>query len=104
MFTKTFLPAVAVAALFAASVSAICPGYKFGITEDGDNGAWQVFDNSCHAVHKVTAKNPCKVGMFDCGSAQSAPTALHLDGHKYACKADTNTDSCNGHPIQVCCK
>ncbi|KAI6020866.1 hypothetical protein PISMIDRAFT_466494 [Pisolithus microcarpus 441] len=62
----------------------------------------QVFDNSCHAVHKVTAKNPCKVGVFDCGSAQSTPTALHLDGHKYACKADTNTDSCNGHPIQVC--
>lgn len=38
----------------------------------------QVFDNSCHAVHKVTAKNPCKVGVFDCGSAQSTPTALHL--------------------------
>ncbi|KAI6118605.1 hypothetical protein EV401DRAFT_2072136 [Pisolithus croceorrhizus] len=82
MFTKTFLSTVAATALFAASASAICPGYKFGITQNGDNGAWQVFDNSCHVVHQVTAKNPCTVGVFDCGSAQSTPTALHLNGQK----------------------
>ncbi|KAI6096941.1 hypothetical protein EDD17DRAFT_1871677 [Pisolithus thermaeus] len=46
MFTKTFLPTVAATILFAASASAICPEYKFGITQNGDNGAWQVFDNA----------------------------------------------------------
>ncbi|KAI6100470.1 hypothetical protein EDD16DRAFT_1526460 [Pisolithus croceorrhizus] len=103
MFTKTFLSTVAATALFAASASAICPGYKFGITQNGDNGAWQVFDNSCHVVHQVTAKNPCTVGVFDCGSAQSTPTALHLNGQNYACQADASSGSCDGHPIQVCC-
>ncbi|KAI6165519.1 hypothetical protein EDD17DRAFT_235131 [Pisolithus thermaeus] len=103
MFTKTFLSTVAAAALFAASVSGIFPGYKFGITQNGDNGTWQVFDNSCHVVYQVTSKNPWAVGVFDGGSTQSSPTALHLNGQNDACQADTNPDSCNGHFIQVCC-
>ncbi|KAI6046705.1 hypothetical protein EDC04DRAFT_2887548 [Pisolithus marmoratus] len=102
MFTKTFLSAAAAAALFVASASAICPGYKFGISQAGNNGPWQVFDGSCNVVHQVTAKNPCTVGVFDCNAAQTTPTNLHLNDHDYACVPDANPDSCNGQPIQVC--
>ncbi|KAI6020285.1 hypothetical protein PISMIDRAFT_689604 [Pisolithus microcarpus 441] len=103
MFTKTLLSTIATAALFAASASAICPGYKFGVSQPSDNGPWQVFDNNCNIVQQAPAKNACTNGVFDCNSAQNAPTALHLDGHKYACSADPNHDSCNGQSIQVCC-
>ncbi|KAI6020287.1 hypothetical protein BKA83DRAFT_4127034 [Pisolithus microcarpus] len=102
MFTKAFLSTVAAAALFAASASAICPGYKFGVSLAGNNGPWQVFDNNCNIAHQETAKSPCTVGVFDCNPAQNTPTALHLDGQNYACSADPNHDSCNGQSIQVC--
>ncbi|KAI6138548.1 hypothetical protein BKA82DRAFT_4342991 [Pisolithus tinctorius] len=64
MFTKTFFSAVAASVLFAASASAICPGYKFGIAQDGgqmngNNGVWQVYDNSCNVVHQATGQMPC---------------------------------------------
>ncbi|KIK13105.1 hypothetical protein PISMIDRAFT_413872 [Pisolithus microcarpus 441] len=38
MFTEAFLSTVAAAALFAASASAICPGYKFGVSLASNNG------------------------------------------------------------------
>ncbi|KAI6126560.1 hypothetical protein F5141DRAFT_344174 [Pisolithus sp. B1] len=103
MFTKTFFSTLAAAALFAASASAICPGYKFGVSLTSNNGPWQVLDNACNIVHKVDAKNPCTAGVFDCNSAQTSPTALHLNGQNYACNADPNPESCNGQTIQVCC-
>ncbi|KAI6111655.1 hypothetical protein EDD16DRAFT_1728346 [Pisolithus croceorrhizus] len=103
MFTKTFFSTVAVAALFAASASAICPGYRFGVSLTSNNGPWQVFDNACNIVHQVDAKNPCTAGVFGCNSAQTSPTALHLNGQNYACNADPNPESCNGKSIQVCC-
>ncbi|KAI5985244.1 hypothetical protein EDD15DRAFT_2200708 [Pisolithus albus] len=102
MFTKTLLSTIAAAALFAASASAICPGYKFGVSLPSNNGPWKVFDNNCNTVQQAPAKNACTGGVFDCNSAQNAPTALHIDGHKYACSADPNHDSCDGQSIQVC--
>ncbi|KAI5985243.1 hypothetical protein EDD15DRAFT_2521300 [Pisolithus albus] len=102
MFAKILLSTVAAVALLAASASAICPGYKFGVSQPSNNGPWQVFDNNCNIVQQAPAKNACGNGVFDCNSAQNAPTALHLDGHKYACSADPNHDSCNGQSIQVC--
>ncbi|KIN97889.1 hypothetical protein M404DRAFT_1005744 [Pisolithus tinctorius Marx 270] len=108
MFTKTFFSAVAASVLFAASASAICPGYKFGIAQDGgqmngNNGVWQVYDNSCNVVHQATGQMPCGGGVFDCNSAKTTFTGLHLNNVNYACSPDPNADSCNGQAIQVCC-
>ncbi|KAI6151245.1 hypothetical protein BKA82DRAFT_4353110 [Pisolithus tinctorius] len=108
MFTKTFFSAIAASVLFVASASAICPGYKFGIAQsggqmNGNNGVWQVYDNSCNVVHQETGQKPCNGGVFDCNSAQTTFTGLHLNNVNYACSPDTNADSCNGQAIQVCC-
>ncbi|KIN97908.1 hypothetical protein M404DRAFT_31842 [Pisolithus tinctorius Marx 270] len=109
MFSKAFFSIVAATALFAASASAICPGYNLGITQTGSNtnpdyGVWQVFDDSCNIVDQVIATNPCTVGVFDCSPAPITFTGLHLDGLNYACRSDVNSGSCNGHAIQVCCR
>ncbi|KAI6009527.1 hypothetical protein F5J12DRAFT_41507 [Pisolithus orientalis] len=82
MFSRTFLSAVAASVLFVASASAICPGYNFGIAQaggqmNGNNGVWQVYDNSCNVVHQATGQMPCGGGVFDCNSAQTTFTGLH---------------------------
>ncbi|KAI6138547.1 hypothetical protein BKA82DRAFT_4020897 [Pisolithus tinctorius] len=89
MFAKTFFSVVAASVLFAASASAICPGYKFGIAQAGG---------------QTNGNNGVCGGVFDCNSAKTTFTGLHLNGANYACSPDTNADSCNGQAIQVCCR
>lgn len=91
-------------------VSAICPGYNFGIAdtgpsaEDPELGTWEVFDDSCNVMKEVITSNPCTEGTFDCSPAPITFTGLHLNGLNYACRGDPNSGTCGGFTIQVCCR
>jgi len=90
-------------------VSAICPGYNFGIADTGPSAedpelgtcevhpfciddmlrwdttvhiAGEVFDDSCNVMKEVITSNPCTEGTFDCSPAPITFTGLHLNGLK----------------------
>ncbi|KAF9238058.1 hypothetical protein BU15DRAFT_62705 [Melanogaster broomeanus] len=63
---------------------------------------WQVFDGSCNVLNSVTSNTPCTNGPFECGASATTFTGLNLNGMNYACHADSNAGSCDGHAIQFC--
>ncbi|OBZ74585.1 hypothetical protein A0H81_05093 [Grifola frondosa] len=89
-------------------VSAVCPGFNFGIIDSGSVGsgieAYNVVDDSCNTVASALTSNPCDNPLFSCSPPPITITALHLDGLNYACRGDPNSGSCNGAAVQVCCR
>ncbi|OBZ76644.1 Phenylalanine--tRNA ligase beta subunit [Grifola frondosa] len=91
----------------ASQVAAICPGYNYGIIDDGSEPGtggfgYAVVDDSCNQVYSLVTTNPCDEPLFSCSPPPITITALHLDGLNYACRGDPNSGSCNGAPVQVC--
>ncbi|KAF7353895.1 Phenylalanine--tRNA ligase beta subunit [Mycena venus] len=93
----------------AATASATCPGFNFGIIDTHqkflDANKWVVVDDSCNVVDSlITDQNPCTQGIFSCGPGPvfdgytSTTSGLH-----YACRPDPNSGSCDGlGGVQVC--
>ncbi|KAH8757331.1 hypothetical protein F5883DRAFT_649100 [Diaporthe sp. PMI_573] len=95
----------------ATSVSAICPGFNYGIghVKNLGNGVsrWDVYDTDCRVVDGLsTTENVCNDGIFSCSPAPITFTRYrnsftHLS---YACRTDSRAGSCGGNAISVCCR
>ncbi|KAJ6548833.1 hypothetical protein B0H19DRAFT_952868 [Mycena capillaripes] len=110
MKTTTSLT-VLVAVALSTTVSAICPGFNFGIgnviPEGNGVNRWNVYDDSCNVVDGLTTnQNPCTEGIFGC-----SPPPIIFDrytnsfsGLIYACRTDPNSGVCGNDVISVCCR
>ncbi|VDB90159.1 unnamed protein product [Peniophora sp. CBMAI 1063] len=108
MKTSTF---VALVAAVAGQVSAICPGFNYGIGNQQSLGGgvsrWTVYNDDCSAADSLTTnKNPCDQGIFGC----SPPPIIFnhytntFTGLKYVCRTDPNSGKCGSDVISVCCR
>ncbi|GJE91285.1 hypothetical protein PsYK624_074340 [Phanerochaete sordida] len=107
---KTFF-AVLSLAVAVSQVSAICPGFNYGIgnvmSEGGGVSRWNVYDDSCNVVDGLTTnENPCTQSIFGC-----TPPPVTFDSYKnsfnglqYACRPDPNSGKCGNDDISVCCR
>ncbi|KAL0958452.1 hypothetical protein HGRIS_000594 [Hohenbuehelia grisea] len=97
--------------LFATGVSAICPGFNYGIGNQQSLGGgvsrWTVYNSACGAVDSLTTnQNPCNQGIFGC----SPPPIIFnrytntFTGLIYNCRRDPNSGVCGGDVISVCCR
>ncbi|KAF2674150.1 hypothetical protein BT63DRAFT_473925 [Microthyrium microscopicum] len=104
-------------------VSAICPGFNYGIgvaigqlpIGPPDNGytqwIWNVYDDGCKVVDWFTQnfgephKGPCNSGRLHC-SAPPVTFTWYSDnrGQHYTCRPDPNSGRCGDNVISVCCR
>ncbi|KAJ7153304.1 hypothetical protein C8R46DRAFT_912582 [Mycena filopes] len=107
---KTTL-SIALLVSLATTVSAICPGFNYGIGnvigEGNGINRWNVYDDSCNVVDGLTTnENPCTTHIFGC----SPPPIIFnrytnsFNGLVYACRTDPNSGSCGNDVISVCCR
>ncbi|ETW82155.1 hypothetical protein HETIRDRAFT_115608 [Heterobasidion irregulare TC 32-1] len=92
-------------ALTAVGVNAICPGFNYGIADLG-NQNYRFYDDSCKAVETyiATGVNVCTSGKFTCSSSPVTITGAKILNNWYACRSDSQSGSCNGEKISVCCR
>ncbi|KAJ7495418.1 hypothetical protein FB451DRAFT_1478184 [Mycena latifolia] len=106
--------------LFAAlgtNVSAICPGFNYGIGHqinevEGFN-VWKVYDAHCNKVDSLdTPGNPCtdQSGIFGCSPPPVIFNEFKYNRNttsglaKYACRTDPKSGACGNDKISVCCR
>ncbi|KAJ7167881.1 hypothetical protein C8R46DRAFT_996086 [Mycena filopes] len=93
----------------ATTVSAICPGFNFGIGnaigEGNGYNRWNVYDDNCNVVGGTsTSGNPCDSGIFGCSPPPVIFNSYTSNGLVYACRTDPNSGSCGNDVISVCCR
>ncbi|KAJ6599248.1 hypothetical protein DFH09DRAFT_1130534 [Mycena vulgaris] len=93
-----------------AQVNAICEGnFSVGITQDirlgMGLGQWLVYDTQCNKIDGlVTTNNVCFEGIFGCSSKVSINTYTStVTGPVLNCAEDPKSETCEDHPIAVCC-
>ncbi|KAG7096337.1 hypothetical protein E1B28_003781 [Marasmius oreades] len=108
---SSLLLPVALGLVLAEQANAICPGYNYGIgnvqhlADGGDR--WTIYDTNCGPVDSlVTDQNPCTQGVFECSPPpiKFVEYTNRFTGLRYACRPDSNSGSCGGDVISVCCR